>query len=311
MSFLEDGVNEFEAYASDEAELSSEETELNSDGRGRAEGTDSESSEEIESGSDDEERTEGADSEGVEEDAEDRGSPGVAADGNDGGGIGCGSISDAPETDIYGRPRNLSAVAGSRKYVPPHLRKAPATKSEQQVRLHRQVQGLINRLSQSNIESIFVDVEKLYRENARNDVTSAITEIVLGTVAARSNLLHGFVILYAAFVAGIHRVVGVEFGAHVVQALVELYERHAEEARKPVLLEDGADAKGAKEANNLLQLLAEMYNFQVVASVLVHDILKSLVADLSEVNVEMLLTLIRGQSVFLSRGASFRLVGLS
>lgn len=49
------------------------------------------------------------------------------------------------------------------KYVPPHLRKPVSTgKSEQQLRLQKQLQGQLNRLSELNIESILVEIEKCY-----------------------------------------------------------------------------------------------------------------------------------------------------
>lgn len=48
------------------------------------------------------------------------------------------------------------------KYVPPHLRKTATTKSEQQMKLHKQLQGQLNRLSESNMESILLEIEKCY-----------------------------------------------------------------------------------------------------------------------------------------------------
>ena len=75
--------------------------------------------------------------------------------------------------------------------------------------------------------------------------------------------------------------------------MVEMFEKHKADALKGELLVGTADIKGSKEANNLALLLAELYNFQVVASVLVYDLVKTVVADLSEVNVEILLKLKR------------------
>lgn len=48
------------------------------------------------------------------------------------------------------------------KYVPPHLRKAAAGKSEMQIKLHKQLMGQLNRLSESNMESILLEIEKCY-----------------------------------------------------------------------------------------------------------------------------------------------------
>lgn len=48
------------------------------------------------------------------------------------------------------------------KYVPPHLRKAAPGKSEMQIKLHKQLMGQLNRLSESNMESILLEIEKCY-----------------------------------------------------------------------------------------------------------------------------------------------------
>jgi nucleolar MIF4G domain-containing protein 1 len=58
------------------------------------------------------------------------------------------------------------------KYVPPHLRKAISGKSEQQLKLQKQLQGLLNRLSEMNMESILLDIEKCYGSYPRhgNDI---------------------------------------------------------------------------------------------------------------------------------------------
>jgi nucleolar MIF4G domain-containing protein 1 len=59
-----------------------------------------------------------------------------------------------------------TATAG--KYVPPHLRGTATTKTEQQIRLHRALQGLLNKLSESNLESILMEIEKCYSNYPRH-----------------------------------------------------------------------------------------------------------------------------------------------
>jgi nucleolar MIF4G domain-containing protein 1 len=145
------------------------------------------------------------------------------------------------------------------KYIPPSLRKlqqaiaAPSEagppsssstlkspegqqKSEQQVRLERKIQGLLNKLSEANIVSILGDVEALYRESSRNgkhsvgqrssyhqlrpsmdmpchaEVTTTLTDMVIRTISDRANLLDSFVILYASFVAALYKIKGADFG---------------------------------------------------------------------------------------------------
>jgi nucleolar MIF4G domain-containing protein 1 len=88
-------------------------------------------------------------------------------------------------------PAPVSPAPTTGKYVPPSLRKlqqqataeaSPSSdisataiktmeqqpKTEQQIKLERKTQGLLNKLSEANIESILAEVEGLYREWSRN-----------------------------------------------------------------------------------------------------------------------------------------------
>jgi nucleolar MIF4G domain-containing protein 1 len=52
-----------------------------------------------------------------------------------------------------------------------------------------------------------------------------------------------------------------------------------------------------KECSNLIVLLSELYNFQVISSVLVFDIIRDLLDQkLTEFNVELLLKIVRSES---------------
>ncbi|RUS18583.1 hypothetical protein BC937DRAFT_88599 [Endogone sp. FLAS-F59071] len=180
------------------------------------------------------------------------------------------------------------------RYVPPQLRSAPTTKSEQQIRLQKQLQGLLNKLSESNMESILMEIDKCYQLYPRHDVTSTITTMILTTVSQKTNLLDSFVILYAVVVASLYRLVGVEFAAHFVQTMIESFEQHFRSLTFSSSLSIGDDdPPGSKEAKNLITLVAELYNFQVVSCVLVYDLVRMLIEKLDEPSVELLLRVIR------------------
>ncbi|KAI8351227.1 hypothetical protein EDC96DRAFT_518954, partial [Choanephora cucurbitarum] len=180
------------------------------------------------------------------------------------------------------------------KYVPPHLRKAANTKSEMQIKLQKQLQGQLNRLSESNMESILLEIEKCYGTYPRHDVTSTMSELVLISISQKSNLLDSFVITYATIVASLYKLIGIEFAAHFVQTCVEMFEREYRKCKQAVqndVSEEGPE--GAKESRNLLTLILELYNFQVISCVLVYDLVRMLISELDETNVELLLRIIR------------------
>ena len=93
--------------------------------------------------------------------------------------------------------------------------------------------------------------------------------------------------------------------AYFVQNVVMNYERHRKELQiseaavhnesQPQVQE--AEIKG-KECSNLMVLLSELYNFQVISSVLVFDLIRQLLEDdMTEFNVELLLNLMRSVSI--------------
>ncbi|KAH9917843.1 uncharacterized protein B0H18DRAFT_687168 [Fomitopsis serialis] len=198
------------------------------------------------------------------------------------------------------------AATPSGRYVPPHLRNRTkdedAAPSEAQLKLTRQLKGLLNRLSEQNIASIVDGVEEIYRNHRRHDVTSTLTTLIVDGISAHSMLLDSYVVLHSAFISALHKLVGIEFAAYFVQNSVASYERHFAEVQNgqspspPISeakLEEGAGTIG-KEASNLIVLLSELYNFQVISCVLVYDIIRDLLdGDLTEFRIELLLKITR------------------
>ncbi|CEP19856.1 hypothetical protein [Parasitella parasitica] len=182
------------------------------------------------------------------------------------------------------------------KYVPPHLRKAPAGRSEMQMRLHRQLMGQLNRLSESNMESILLEIEKCYGIYPRHDVTATLTDIILTSISQKSNLLDSFVITYATIVASLYRLIGIEFAAHLVQTIVEMFEKEYSKYKECIQRGENNSEEGpqgSKESKNLLTLILELYNFQVLSCVIIYDLVRMLIADLDETSVELLLRIVR------------------
>ncbi|KAJ9102045.1 hypothetical protein QFC19_004973 [Naganishia cerealis] len=253
-----------------------------------------------------------------------------------------------PETAVPPSTINLrestpaSAGQEAGKYVPPHVRALLAAaapenagkveKTQEQVKLERRMQGLLNKsvtrpgpprsassstprggiqLSEANIESIVNEVEALYRDHSRNSVTSTITELVINLVSDRANLLDSFVILYAALLAALYKVKGLEFGAHVIQTLVLKYKALVDQLQGT----SEEEAQAGKQPLNVLTLIAELYNFQVISCRLIYDLIRGFIENLVpqgqevttgvEFPVEGLLKVLRdGVLMFISFGGS-------
>ncbi|UZJ51931.1 hypothetical protein CBS101457_001251 [Exobasidium rhododendri] len=192
------------------------------------------------------------------------------------------------------------------RYVPPALRRRAAEtgadESEEMQKLRRQAKGLLNRLGEGNIETIVMEIaEGLYRQHSRANVTKALTDIVIQTINSSSNLVETFVVLHAAFVASLHRLIGVEFGAYFLQNVVESWLRHYNEARGRQENDiEGMEDIG-KESKNLVVLIADLYNLGMLACPLVFDIVRLTlgieegrkVRAMTELDVELLLKVVK------------------
>ncbi|CZR38460.1 uncharacterized protein FPRO_06349 [Fusarium proliferatum ET1] len=175
------------------------------------------------------------------------------------------------------------------KYVPPSLRRAANSEEERKSRLRKQVQGLINRLTDANILSIVKSVEELYQNNARGDVTDVITDAIVAQISKPESLPDQFFVLTGGFAAAIYRLIGSSFGSVLIRRIVEDFGSHYEQASK------GQNAESAiqKEASNILTLLSQLYVFEVVTCKIIFDYMERLLSDLNEINVELLLRICR------------------
>lgn len=201
-------------------------------------------------------------------------------------------IAESPRKKIrenpYVAPSVPSTTASSGKYIPPSLRGNNEYETQDLFRLRRQLQGLLNRLSEANLIAILGDTEKLYRDHPRQHLSSTLIDLLLGLLCDPTSLQDTFIILHAGFIAALYKVIGTDFGAQVVQKVVEEFDRVY------VLQADGEASR--KELTNLVSLLAELYIFQVIGSSLIYDFIRIFLEGISENNTELLLKVIRSES---------------
>lgn len=195
------------------------------------------------------------------------------------------------ELDEVSPEKETTNSAG--RYVPPALR-VQTDSHEDLTKLTRQLKGLLNRMSEQNMATVLDSVEELYRKHRRNDVTSTLTTLITDGISSHAMHIESFVVLHAAFISSMHRLIGMEFAAFVVQHVVTSYERHLSIAEDGPSRDSGPSEDVGKECSNLIVLLAELYNFQVIACVLMYDLIRELLSrDLSELRVELLLKILR------------------
>lgn len=176
-----------------------------------------------------------------------------------------------------------SNAAPAAKYIPPALRAPPSSDAEALSRLKRQIQGLINRLSEANILTILKDIEKIYATKPRGYVNTTLIDLLIDMLSDPSILLESFIILHAGFIAAVYKVVGPDFGAQIVERTVAEFDKHYQSNK------DGA----GKHTTNLMSVISELYTFQVIGSNIVFDYIRFFLNELSEINTELLLRIVR------------------
>ena len=210
------------------------------------------------------------------------------------------------------------------RYIPPHLRKAAPTtptisafspeptpskvaaateEPPEDPRLRRQIMGLLNKLSSSNLPSILAALNEMYSTHPRALVSHTLTSLLLEIISGRDNLGEQFVITYAALVAALAMSVGVEFPAGVLAKCVAMFDRaHSKNILALSSSQGNSEEEngefegrpGSKECENLVAFLAELYNFSVVACVLVYDLVKLFIdSGLGELEVELLVKIVK------------------
>lgn len=129
------------------------------------------------------------------------------------------------------------------------------------------------------MSTILADIEGLYRNQPRANVTSVLTNLILSVLTAQQSLLDTFVILHAGFVAALYRLIGIDFAAYLVQTLVERFD----------------DMYRSKDKNgiNLVVFLSELYSFGVVGPGLMYDLITMFLEDLDEFSTEALLKIVQ------------------
>ncbi|XP_008262087.2 nucleolar MIF4G domain-containing protein 1 isoform X1 [Oryctolagus cuniculus] len=178
-----------------------------------------------------------------------------------------------------------SLYESAEKYAPPHARRAEETvavqKKEELDRLKKQVKGLINRLSEPNMASISGQLEELYMAHSRKDMNDTLTAALMGACVTAAAMPSRLMMEHVLLVSILHHTVGIEVGAHFLEAVVRKFDD---------VYKNGSEGK---ECDNLFTIIAHLYNFHVVQSLLIFDILKKLVGTFTEKDIELILLMLK------------------
>ena len=214
------------------------------------------------------------------------------------------SIRNAPKVRENPYVAPISSISTtSEKYIPPSRRIVNEADAQATRQLRRQMQGLLNRLSEANLLSNVATIEKIYQSSPRQHVSSALIELLMERLCDSTSLQDTFMILHSGFIAAMYKLIGIDFGAQIVQRIVEDYDSIRAETV------NAGDSSG--KLVNLISLLASLYNFHLIGEGLMYDFIRLFLADLTELNTELLLKVIRStnrldQSMLLTDAGQIR-----
>ncbi|KAL3231113.1 Suppressor of glycerol defect protein 1 [Nakaseomyces bracarensis] len=185
------------------------------------------------------------------------------------------------------------SVSGA--YVPPSMRKKlesadsdNATISE----IRKKVKSLLNKLSDTNLLVILTSLNELYDAYARQYVTDTIISEILKLISQNNKLLDSFVMNYSAVVYAIWKLRGTEAGASFLQALVEEFLNELKNGTSQIDASSSAALITNKKCSNIISLISYCYNFGLMSSRLIFDIIKKLIANPNEFSTELLLRIV-------------------
>lgn len=203
--------------------------------------------------------------------------------------------------DIYGRTRDKSGNVVKQeatKYVPPHLRQQVNNEKQENLSgLKRQIKGFVNRLAETNLHRISIDLENIFNQNPRHDVNSCLMEIIFDSLVTRVLSKERQVLEHISLISVLHANVGSEIGAYFLEQLVLKL--------KTELI--NADRVEDKTIDNLILILCHLYTFKVINHNIVYELLDKLCEEVSEKFIECIVLVLKSVGIFLRKDDPLRL----
>ncbi|CAN8255962.1 unnamed protein product [Cochlearia groenlandica] len=161
------------------------------------------------------------------------------------------------------------------KYVAPRFRSQAKNEPEEQTKLRTRIKGLLNKMAESNVETITGELSTIYRTVARSVASQIFCEEVLATYA-RGNEQYS---VFAAFIAGMACSVGMDFSAKLMASLAKSFE-------------DEYQKEDSLSLNGITLLLSYLCILGVCSSDLIYDFLMTLGKRLTEIDASTILTVL-------------------
>ncbi len=173
--------------------------------------------------------------------------------------------SEEREDEDQGASPSPPAAAAS-KYIPPALRRAQqeqGTVDKAETAVMRKVRGLINRMTESNLEGIVAELAVLYRNEGRSYVSTSLSSELITSSTEGPRASERFAITAAAAIASL---AALTESPEVIATFLSLLGRQ---------LEASLIAKDTLASSNLVRVLGCLYLSKAIKPDLVFDVLNA------------------------------------
>ncbi len=166
------------------------------------------------------------------------------------------------------------AIVQSEKYVPPAqrlqqlLEKSEPESNLKLARLNKQLNGLFNRLSTANIHSISNQIIQMFYSNqfTRHELIETIHSLLTNSLIIPNNISPiRLIVEHAALTVILSANIGIELGANILQ-------KFCMKINENLSIDEFVNVDN-KALDNLILLICNFYNFKLISSNLILDLL--------------------------------------
>lgn len=148
--------------------------------------------------------------------------------------------------------------------------------------LKKKLKGHINKVTETNLPSVLNQIESVFNENVKQVVQQVLNEVILDSLVQPSLSLEKLIYELVIVVAALHVNIGSEIGASFLESVVKKFDNYF----------DNASDEG-KQLDNLLVILACLFNYGVTSACLVINILEKFTDRFSSKDIELITKFLR------------------
>ncbi|PJF19397.1 hypothetical protein PSACC_00881 [Paramicrosporidium saccamoebae] len=165
-----------------------------------------------------------------------------------------------------------------------------ATESVDNAKLQKIIHGHINRLTLSNFDCIAKLLVDLFQQYSRHEVTELVVSSILNSVTKQANLLDSFLTTFAALISAMAHFTGIDLVGSILERCVAIIDEQRLIIARPV---NPDLVPPEKIIANCVTLIAFLYDLRVVSSIPILNLIEEAVDQMKELDVEILVKLIR------------------